>query len=246
MLVLRTCLIVLLACSSEQHAPTNVRPAPSSSDPAPRGDARTAVVAEADAAVTPVDALTAPRTLDAALETLRVRDLGPAADVIARRVAQRQPKMRLSESEALAAASALVELADRDSFRALVAVMPRSAVELARAVRERGVPVAEADTIARYLVHVATTLAFGRLAVFDENHSHVTGREWHEIDYSGENMTWQSQRDYWTPRGVRSFETATDIHAYFVGAEKLPHWKRVYRPRGRMADVTPPAGAPRE
>ena len=26
----------------------------------------------------------------------------------------------------------------------------------------------------------------------------------------------------------------------FVGAEKLPHWKRVYRPRGRMADVAAP------
>ncbi len=194
----------------------------------------------------PLDAADAPRTLDDALAMLRARGFGSAADVIARRVAQRQPKMRLSESEALAAATALLELADRESFRALVAVMPRSTVELARAVRERGVPVDEASAIARYLVHVATTLAFERLAVFDDNHSHVTGREWHEIDYTGENMTWQGQRDYWTPRGVRSFETAADIHAYFVGAEKLRHWKRVYRPRGRMADVTPPTGSRRE
>jgi hypothetical protein len=39
---------------------------------------------------------------------------------------------------------------------------------------------------------------------------------------------------------VKSFKRAAFIHAYFVGAEPLPHWKRVYRPRGRMADVTPP------
>jgi hypothetical protein len=83
-------------------------------------------------------------------------------------------------------------------------------------------------------------LDFARLHVFDENHSHVTGREWPEIDYSGEGMTWQGQRAYWHPRGVESFKRAAFIHAYFVGAEPMPHWKRVYRPRGKMADVAPP------
>jgi hypothetical protein len=89
-------------------------------------------------------------------------------------------------------------------------------------------------------VRIVETLAFDRLAVFDENHSHVTGREWHEIDYAGEGMTWQSQRAYWQPRGVASFETVTAIHAYFVGAARLPHWRTVYRPRGRMEDMVTP------
>ena len=115
--------------------------------------------------------------------------------------------------------------------------MPRSAAELARAVRERGLPRRDALEIAAYLVRVVETLRFERLATFDENHSHVTGRDWHEIDYSGEGMTWQGQKAYWAPRGVESFRKAAFIHAYFAGAEPMKHWARVYRPRGRMADV---------
>jgi hypothetical protein len=65
----------------------------------------------------------------------------------------------------------------------------------------------------------------------------VTGRHWHEIDYSGEGMTWQGQQAEWSRQGVADFRTAASIHAYFVGAEPLPHWRKVYRPRGRMADV---------
>lgn len=224
------CLVLLLACSGERGASTAARSEPRLAE----------VAAASDASIATPDAAATPRTLDDVLDALRARDYGAAAEVIAKRSAQRERKMRLSADEALAAATALLDVADREAFRSLVAVMPRSTVELARAVHERGVPVEEAETIARYLADVAATLAFERLHVFDENHSHVTGREWHEIDYSGEGMTWQGQRDYWTPHGVRSFETAADIHAYFVGAEKLPHWKKVYRPRGRMAGVTPP------
>jgi hypothetical protein len=220
-----TLLLVGIACSSERPAPTPPT-----------------VVAAADAAVIdaapPVDA--APSSLEDALAALRTRQLAAAADVIAARVAQQKPKMRLTRDEALAAARALLEL-DREPFRALHAVMPRSTVELARAVRERGVTIEQADAIARYLVAVVRALDFERLAVFDENHSHVTGRDWPDIDYSGERMTWQSQRDDWSPRGVKSFKRATYIHAYFVGAERLPHWKKVYRPRGKMSDVPPPS-----
>lgn len=182
-----------------------------------------------------------PQTLDDALAALRARGFGTSADAIARRVAQKLRKMKLTEDAALTAALALLELAEREPIRVLATVMPRSTVEIARAVRERGLPVEEADEIARYLARVVDVLELERLAVFDENHSHVTGREWHEIDYSGEGMTWQGQRDYWTPRGVRNFKRAEYIHAYFVGAELLPHWKRVYRPRGKMSDVAPPS-----
>ncbi|HEY5925820.1 MAG TPA: hypothetical protein VIV11_29235, partial [Kofleriaceae bacterium] len=122
----------------------------------------------------------------------------------------------------------------------LHAVMPRSTVELARAAAERGVPLAEVDAIATYLVAVVAALDLERLETFDENHSHVTGREWHEIDYSGEGMTWQQQQADWSKQGVANFKTAKSIHAYFTGAEKLPHWKRVYRPRGKLAKVAAP------
>ena len=173
------------------------------------------------------------------LVDLRRRGYAAAADVIERRIAQPKPKMKLTAEQGLAAATALVEL-DRDAVRELHAVMPRSTVELARAVRERGLSVDEADAIARYLLGVVHALAFERLETFDEHHSHVTGRDWPQIDYTGEGMTWQAQRAAWAAKGVISFQHASSIHAYFVGAERLPHWQRVYRPRGKMRDVQPP------
>ncbi len=190
----------------------------------------------------PVVIVDAPPPVDATVDPiaeLRRRGYVAAADVIERRVAQAKPKMKLTAEQGLAAATALVEL-DGDAWRALHAVMPRSTVELARAVRERGVSSEEAEAIARYLVRVVDALAFERLATFDENHSHVTGRDWPEIDYAGEGMTWRSQRADWAPRGVLDFKRATHIHAYFVGAERLPHWQRVYRPRGTMRTVPSP------
>jgi hypothetical protein len=64
-----------------------------------------------------------------------------------------------------------VEL-DRDALRALHAVMPRSTVELARAVRERGLPIEEADAIARYLVRVVEVLKRARFI-----HAYFVGAE---------------------------------------------------------------------
>ncbi|MBA3464288.1 MAG: hypothetical protein H0T46_30325 [Deltaproteobacteria bacterium] len=219
---MRIALALLIACSSERSAAPPVRTPP--------------IAIAADAAA-PIDA-----TIDAAVDVfvdLRARGFEKAAELIEQRVAQPKPKMKLSVDQGRAAAAALVVL-DRPAVRELHAVMPRSTVELARAVRERGVSVEEADAIARYLVRVVQALSFERLATFDENHSHVIGRDWPDIDYTGEGMTWQSQRADWEPKGVISFKRAPFIHAYFVGAERLPHWKRVYRPRGRMRDVQAP------
>lgn len=222
-------------------APTPDAPAAASSDAPAAASSDAPAAAFADAPPRATAETPAPATLADALAALRARDLETAADVISRRVAQTTPKMRLAEADAHAAAIALLALADRAPIRELHGVMPRSTIELARAVRERGISIAEADAIATYLVAVVAALRFQRLAVFDENHSHVIGREWHEIDYTGEGMTWQSQREDWLPKGVVSFERASYIHAYFVGAERLPHWARVYKPRGRMAGVAPPA-----
>lgn len=217
---IRIALALVIACSSERRAPAP--PAPSTPPPIVVADATARIDASADV-----------------FADLRTRGYADAADVIERRVAQQEPKMKLTAEQGVAAATALVDL-DRDAFRELHAVMPRSTVELARAVRERGVSADEADAIARYLVRVVKALSFERLATFDENHSHVTGRDWPDIDYTGERMTWQSQRADWAPKGVISFKRASFIHAYFVGAERLPHWQRVYRPRGKMRDVLAP------
>jgi len=180
-------------------------------------------------------------SLDDALDSLRGTTLGAAADVIARRVAQTKPKMRLTETEAIVAAAAVLSLVpDSEPLSALHLVMPRSTVELCRAVRERGVPAADAEAIARYLSRMVAVMQFRKLATFDENHSHVTGRDWEQIDYRGEGMTWQTQKDYWAPRGVPSFKRAAYVHAYFSGAARMKHFARVYRPTGKMSNVPAP------
>ena len=221
----RAALVILVACSGEPApAPAPVR------EPAPVPRPREAPVPDASVA----DAAGDP------LAELRARDAEALAEVIERRVAQAAPKMKLTVGQGRAAAIATLAVLDRTGVRELARVMPRSTVELARAVAERGVSLDELDRITAYLVRVVLALDFARLATFDENHSHVTGRDWHEIDYSGEAMTWQGQRASWLPKGVDSFKRAAFIHAYFVGAERLPHWRRVYKPRGRMSAVAAP------
>lgn len=200
----------------------------------------TAVASDAalDASTTIGAAIDAP-IVDPLAELRRLGWHGPA-DAIARRMAQRRPKMRLTAAQGHTAAHATLALVERAPFAALQLVMPRSTVELARAVAERDVPLADAEAIAAYLVQLADAVDFKRLATFDDNHSHVTGREWHEIDYTGEGMTWQGQQAYWAPRGVTSFKRAAFVHAYMVGAERLEHWKRVYRPRNRIPSAIAP------
>jgi hypothetical protein len=112
--------------------------------------------------------------------------------------------------------------------------MPRSTVELIRAIAERGLPASQADAIADYLAQLVSAVDFARLDNFDRNHSHVTGRRWQEIDYSGEAMTWQGQRRYWAPRGVLDFRSVEHIHAYMKQAAAMKHFARVYHPRHRF------------
>lgn len=239
--------LLLVACLAVACSERSTKTARTSTTPelgAYRASITDATVASPDATSIP-DASTY-ATLADALAALRARELAEAADHIARRAAQPASKMRLAPGEAHAAAIALLAIAHREPIRALHGMMPRSTIELARAVAERGVSLDEADAIATYLVGFVAALRFERLHVFDENHSHVIGRDWSEIDYRGEGMTWESQRDYWRPKGVTSFQRAGFIHAYFMGAEHLEHWKRVYRPRGKVSDAPAPADRPRD
>ena len=187
----------------------------------------------------------APATQDAALEkalaALRGKGFGAAARVIAARTAQRQAKMRLTVVDARGAAAALLLFLPRmPSARRLHDVMPQSTVELVRAVAERGVPEAEAEALAAYLTRAVQVLRCANLPQLDRNHSHVVGRHWHEIDYTGEGTTWQARRDHWARLGVADFRTARHVHRYFVAESKLAYFRRIYKPRGRMADVPAP------
>jgi hypothetical protein len=175
------------------------------------------------------------------LDSLRAHGLERAAQVIARRLRQKQPKMKLSPVEARRVADAILRRrSELPETRALHDLMPRSFVELVRAVEERDLDPGEAEVIARYLSGLVKTLRFGNLERFDENHSHVIGRQWAEIDYSGEGTTWQRQRAAWAPHGVVDFRRATHLHRYFTAEEKLGYFRRIYRPRGRMVDVQAP------
>ena len=154
--------------------------------------------------------------------------------------------MKLTRAEAVAVAAALRRRLPRmRAVRALHEVMPRSTVELVRAIEERGLPEEEAEAMAAYLVELARVLRPGNLAQLDANHSHVIGRRWHEIDYSGEGTTWQARRAEWSRHGVGDFRSAAHLHRYFTAEERLPYFRRIYRPRGRMADVPPPRPAAR-
>lgn len=184
-----------------------------------------------------------PRTLDDALAVLEGRELAEIVEILRGRVAQKSPKMKLSGEQARDAALYTIDwISSVDSGRSLADTLPHSTIELARAVNERGVRPADSVDIAAYLLAFTKALRFGNLRRLDINHSHVIGRDWPDIDYTGESMTWQSQKKYWQPKGVIDFKKAEHIHAYFRGAHDLPHFARVYKPAGTMADLVWPAG----
>ncbi|MBN8828167.1 MAG: hypothetical protein J0H68_05620 [Sphingobacteriia bacterium] len=45
--------------------------------------------------------------------------------------------------------------------------------------------------MALFLNEIVIKYDLKNIEAFDENTSHIIAKEWHEIDYSGENMTWQ-------------------------------------------------------
>ncbi len=189
----------------------------------------------------------APASLEQGLALLEQRDLGAIAEILRSRVDQKSPKMKLTADQARDAAASVLALTPAlDNGPALAGTMPHSTIELARAVAERGVTREDADEIAAYLLALDRVLQFDNLRRLDINHSHVIGRTWPEIDYSGENMTWQGQKAYWQPKGVIDFKKAKHIHAYFRQAYALPHFSRVYKPKGDIADLEWPEGTARE
>jgi len=176
-----------------------------------------------------------PPTLEGELAKARVAGFGPAADVIELRVRQERRKMKLEPDEGLRAASAVIaELANMPKARELLAVMPKATVELVRSVRERGVDRAEAERMAEYLVKLRQALDFENPAPFDENCSHVIGREWHEIDYRDEGMTWENQQRVYARHGVAHFRDVDNLERFFRVESKAPYFQKLYRPRGAL------------
>ena len=143
--------------------------------------------------------------------------------------------MKLAPDEGLRAAGYLADdLPAMPNARELAAVMPKTALELVRSVRERGVERAEAERMAAYLVALRAALKPGNPAAFDENCSHVVGREWHEIDYRGEGMTWENQKRVYARYGVTSFRDAGNLQRFFRVEADAPYFRKLYRPEGSV------------
>lgn len=238
-------LVALSACASKsdpvppEHTDeqTSVVPSPSGSS----SKVAQIAIERPDAGRVDANASSTFADLTTALAALRAQGLGRAADIIDARVHQTQPKMQLTRVQGLAACRHVSTHVGRSTpLRRLHDSMPHTTVELTRAIEERGVPADEVERIARYLSHLVDELAFANLRRFDINHSHVTGRDWQDIDYAGENMTWQGQKAYWSKRGVRDFKRAVHIHAYMKRAFKMRHFARVYQPTRGFDGVRAP------
>lgn len=171
----------------------------------------------------------------ASLPDLRAAGFAAAADSIRSRMEQEQPKMRLSRQQADKIVSYFQEhMPSMPKTRELHSRMPRSTVELVRAVGERGVPAEEAERISGFLVYFTDHMRFRNLKQLDVNTSHVIGRQWKEIDFSGEGTNWRWQKNHWGEHGVRDFQHAADVCRYFRAASKYRFFKRIYKARSGL------------
>lgn len=152
--------------------------------------------------------------------------------ILQSRVSQTIHKMKLQESEATSLENYLHSL--RHYFVYLPKLqytMPKTTTELLIATRSRGLNKNEADKMAGYLIRQLQYYKFQNPSAFDNNTSHIIGREWYEIDYSGEHMTWQKQKKYYAPYGISNFKSVDCLKKFFTVESKLPYFNKIYKPR---------------
>ena len=150
-------------------------------------------------------------------------------NILEQRVNQTSSKMALKESEAVALEQFLATK-NFVNIAGLQSLLPKTSIELLMALRFRAVPSNEAESIALYLKDIVASCQFENIKGFDNNTSHIIGREWHEIDYSGEEMTWKKQQAWYTPYGIANFKTLENLKKFFPVESKLPHFKKIYKP----------------
>ncbi len=109
-------------------------------------------------------------------------------------------------------------------------IMPKTSTELLMATYKRGLNKSEAEKMAKYLIKLVDFYKFKNLPAFDNNTSHLIGREWYEIDYSGENMTWKKQKEKYAPYGISNFKSLVCLQKFFPVESKLPYFNKVYQP----------------
>ena len=152
--------------------------------------------------------------------------------ILISRVIQTKPKMKLSLTQAQSLGLFLNNLTTpTPELIHLQKVLPKTTVELLMAVYSRGLPLAEAEKMAAYLQTILDKFQFENVKQFDENTSHIIGREWQDIDYTGEGMTWQKQKQHYLSYGIVNFKSAKNLNKFFAVESKLPYFRKIYRPR---------------
>ncbi len=147
------------------------------------------------------------------------------------RVAQTQSKMKLEESEAVSLENSLNSPHNFPHLEELQVVLPKTTLELLMAIHKRELPKEEAELMADYLKGVIEAFQFQNVGAFDENISHIIGRQWHEIDYSGEGMTWKKQKTFYAPYGIEHFKSRECLEKFFKVESKLPYFRKIYKPK---------------
>jgi hypothetical protein len=153
--------------------------------------------------------------------------------VLEERTAQLSPKMKLTESQAKEFENFVRTTSlNFSTLKLLQSQMPKTTVELIMCVHNRGVSAQQADLMGRYLQQLISRFRFKQLALFDNNTSHIIGKDWHEINYSGEGMTWQIQKKKYAPYGITNFKRVQNLKKFFPVEAKLPYFTKVYGPTG--------------
>jgi hypothetical protein len=152
--------------------------------------------------------------------------------ILTKRVIQTSPKMKLTNEQAASFVHFLEQLdTPLPELLHLQSILPKTTLELLIAVHTRGVALEEAEKMTSYLYLLVEKFNFENHKAFDENTSHIIGREWHEIDYSGEYMTWQKQKLKYLPYGILNFKSLESLTKFFLIESKLPYFRKIYRPR---------------
>ena len=154
----------------------------------------------------------------------------PLNKIMTSRLAQEPAKMKLTSEQVDSLIVFLKSFSARDlvQLQKLQKTLPKTTLELLFAIHARGVDKAEAEKMAAYLQLVPKQYQIHRLDTFDENTSHIIGREWHEIDYSGEGMTWEGQKEKYAAHDITNFKTLDNLKKFFPVESQLPYFKEIY------------------
>jgi hypothetical protein len=155
----------------------------------------------------------------------------PLKKIMVLRHEQVESKMKLTAQQIDTLIDYLKTLDSRDLSRLqkLQKVLPKTTLELLFAIQSRGLDKNEAEKMAIYLKQMHNEYHIKNITAFDENTSHIIGREWQDIDYSGEGLTWEGQKAKYASYGITNFKTLDNLKKFFPVESKLPYFDQTYR-----------------